>query len=185
MARPITTAGTTLAETDPRRKYTDVQVDEALVLLSILGQPTKVQAELRRQWGYAPGEFTIRYWRDHSYADRYLEIRRDVVPKIRARLAAKHEDIQALALERAEEALVHLDVYRVPQDELAKTVQQLSVSSGIHSDKASLLRGMPTEIVGHMDVDENLDAIARLAPGLVVDGTATELPEPVDAEVVD
>lgn len=184
MARPYTTAGKNLVEADPRRQYTDDQVDSALVLLSILGSPWVVAQELAKDWDQAPCEATIRRWRDHSYADRYLEIRKNVVPQIRQRLAARHEDVAWAALEKTMAAVERLDVDRIGHEDLGKTIQQLSVSSGIHDDKASLLRDMPTQIIAHVDVDENLDAIARLAPGLVVEGSATEV-TPDEAEVVE
>ena len=44
---------------------------------------------------------------------------------------------------------------------------------------------MPTAIIANVDAEENLDAIARIAPGLVVDGTAVEVTEPADAQVVE
>lgn len=184
MARPYTTAGKNLVEADPRRHYTDDQVDDALVLLSILGSPQRVAQELKKEWGEAPTESTIRVWRDHRHADRYLEIRKTVVPQIRQRLAARHEDMAMRALDRTEEALERIDVEKIGHEDLGKTIQQLSVSAGIHDDKASLLRGMPTEIVAHMDIDENFDAISRIAPGLVVEGSASEV-TPDDAEVVE
>lgn len=182
MARPITTAGQTLVEADPRRKYTDDQVDSALILLSILGSPSKVSEQLAKEWDQAPCEMTVRYWRDHSHADRYLEIRREVVPVIRQRLAARHEDIALAALEKTAAALDRLDVDEIGHGDLGKTIQQLSVSAGIHDDKSSLLRGMPTQVIARMDIEENLDAIARISPSLVVDGTATDV---TDAEVVE
>lgn len=111
-------------------------------------------------------ESTIRYWRDQSFADRYRQIRAELVPKIQANLAAKHEDMALQALEKQAEALQHLDpeALKAKQSDLAKMVRDLSVTSAVHTDKTQLLRDRPTQITEHRSAADLLDSIARKFP---------------------
>lgn len=184
MARPITTAGTTLQESDPRRQFTDDEVESGLQKLAITLSPTAAARDLAAELGRPVSVSCIRRWRDHAYVDRYLEIRQEVFPKLRKQMAARHEDAALLALDKEIELIGRIDPEKVSPDQLGNTVSRLAVGGGIHTDKASTLRDLPDTIVKHMDAEENLDEIARLAPGSVVDSTAVEVAV-TDAEVVE
>lgn len=183
MARPITTAGKTLQESDPRRFYSDDEVYSVLTWVAIDGSPKRAAEEFSKQFDRPLNEATIRRWRDVSYAGLYQEIYREHIPAIREAIAQRHESVVRLALDRQIGVLELLDPAKVAHSELAKVARDLGTVGGISTDKASALRLMPTVIVAHMDAEENLEAIARLVPGAVVDSTAVE--EPVtDAEEV-
>ncbi len=116
---------------------------------------------------------TISRWRD-KYADRYLELRQTVEPKIAQTLAAEHEDAALLALSKAKDMLELIDPDTIEAKERGKLTQQLAVAGGIFTDKASALRGRPTEVVDHRHAVEIVHKLKTTNPSLIVDGTAVE-----------
>lgn len=176
MARPITTAGKTLVESDPRRQYSDDEIYAVLSYLAIDGSPARVAKEFKGQLGRPLDESTIRRWRDVSHTDLYQQIYREHVPAHRERIAAGNEAVARLGLEKQQGVLELLVPEKIAHSEIAKVARDLGTVVGIATDKASALRLMPTQVVAHMDAEENLDAIARLVPGAVVDSSAVEEP---------
>lgn len=126
---------------------------------------------------------TLTNWVKRTHRDRYLEMRQEIEPKVRAILAAEHEDAALRALEKGKQALDMVDASEVEPKERGKLVQQLAVASGIHSDKAAAYRGRPTEVIEHRHAVEIMTKLRAVNPALVVDGTATEVtdePDPSD-----
>lgn len=56
-----------------------------------------------------------------------------------------------------------------------RLAQNAAIASGVLLDKARVLAGEPTEIVGHVDPKQAALQLARRL-GVVLDSTATELP---------
>lgn len=174
-----------MAQTDMvsgRGDYLETEVEAGLLLLAHTGSPTKAAEALSQDIGRKVHESIVRYWRDHSHAERYAEIRREQVPAFQAHLAAKYEDAAAQAVDKATEMIALLNPSALTPAELAKSIQPVSVSSGVFTDKAQTLRGLPNIIIQKQDANELLDQMARLIPGSIVNSTAEEIE---DAEVED
>jgi hypothetical protein len=175
MARPITTAGKTLQETDPRRRYTDAEITEALTALAFDGSFQRVSDQLAKEWDRAPSDMTIRRW-TQTHADQYALICEREQHATRQLAAARYDNLVRQAQDVAADALAAINVEKVP--DLGGLVRNVATASGIYTDKANVLRGMPTEIVAHIDIDENLDAIQRLSPSLIVEtGDTYDIPD--------
>lgn len=124
---------------------------------------------------------TLDYWIKDKYADRYAQIRNEIVPKIQAELAAKHEDMARMALDKQAEAFALMDLEQLKQPDLVKAARDLSVTSAVHTDKTQLLRDRPTAITEHRDTAQILDAIARKFPSGVVEGEAEDITDAEEA----
>jgi hypothetical protein len=183
MARPITTAGTTLQESDPRRQFTDAEITEALTALAFDGSFQRVSDQLAKQWHRAPSHMTLRRW-TQTYAEQYALICEREQHATRQLAAARYDALVRQAQDVAADALQAIDVDNVT--DLGGLVRNVATASGIYTDKANVLRGMPTEIVAHIDIDENLDAIQRLSPSLIVEtGDTYDIPHTDIQEITD
>lgn len=153
--------------------YTAEDVEAALQLLFLRRGSTRA---VERETGI-PRQ-TIDYWRDKKYADRWQQITTEGFPALHARITAMHEANAAAALEKVNQAIDLLEPDQIKQGELAKTVQQLAVVAGIHTDKAWNGRDKPAAITEHRSGIEILDSLARKRRDLFVDSTAEEIEEP-------
>lgn len=124
-----------------------------------------------------PLRSTLARWPE-TYADRYAEIRAEVVPKLKARLADVHTD---LANRLAELESKTIDDLNANLDELsakdkANLLRNVAVAGAVHVDKQQLLRGEATSIIGKRELPEIVRALA--AKGVVIEGTAEEVTPP-------
>lgn len=128
---------------------------------------------------------TLRKWRQ-EHADLYARVERDVLPQIRADLAADYTDLARYQLEVARKVLDRLnaeadDPDKLPTRDLAGALRNVKVSAAVGTDKSQLLRGEPTERKEYRsgaaaELERRLRAL-----GVVIEGE----PPIVDAEVVD
>lgn len=156
------------------KRYTDEQREQALGLLAMYGSPQRVSDELE-----IPAA-TISAWKK-THAERFAEIRVRYAGEVQKKLAAEHEDVAALALEKERQTLDALDVSRLAYKDMANTAAKLAYVASTHSDKARAARDMPTHIIEHKSAEDSLDSMRKRYPHLIVDGEAEEL---TDAEVV-
>jgi hypothetical protein len=80
---------------------------------------------------------TMERWRER-HADRYAEIRRDVLPQVRAQAADEHRELAALAMD-AERKLAQAmgkRVSEIPPRDLPGAVRNAATSAGIHTQRA-------------------------------------------------
>jgi hypothetical protein len=157
-------------------KYSTEDVEGALQLLALRsGSSRAVEAET------GIPECTVRHWSQKTHADRYQQIRHDIIPRIQAKLAAKHEDMALQALDKQAEAFELMDLRDLKQPDLVKAARDLSVTAAVHTDKTQLLRDRPTQITEHRSASDWLADIARKFPQGVIDADAEEI---ADAEEV-
>lgn len=152
-----------------RSHYTLEQVEKGLHALATLGTGSKASEVT------GIPERTLQSWRS-VHADRYHQIRQEVLPAIHARMAVDSED---LALEWAALERRGLTDLQDTWDELkpadkSAALRNATVSRGISVDKALLLRGQPTSIVKH-DVSADIRALVTAGIADVVEGTAEEV----------
>lgn len=161
----------------PQQTYGEQEIENGLQALAVHAGNARVASEMT-----GVPERTLRNWRNQSHVERYAEIRREIMPKIRQRLAAMHEDNAAMALEKAREAMAGLDPDKLSHSEKAKATQQLAVASGVYTDKASILRGLPSAIEEHATAEEIIRRFRGVSTEYAIPGTGEEI---TDAEVVE
>jgi hypothetical protein len=131
---------------------------------------------------------TLQAWK-RDRADRYGEIRARVVPEIRARMAGESEDLARSYAEAERRTLKHYveNLSGMRPAEAASSLRNLTTSRGISTDKASALRGLPTEITEHRSVEEIFLKWERQgflnSSDDAIDGTAQEITDQKDIEV--
>lgn len=161
--------------------YTTEEIEAGLLELACWHGNVKQAARCLNERGLEIPRTTLQGWKK-SHAERYEAIQAEVVPRVRDRLAQQYE---AIAQRSAELALEGLDQFgeqmtELPIKELAGAIRNISTSGAIGVDKASLLRGLPTEIRQTDSAEEVLKRLAQKHPQMFVDVTAEEIPE-VDA----
>lgn len=180
----------TVTITKPQQsKYTEAEIREGLTVLALCsGNYRRAGRELRERGVQIPDD-TLRKWKDHTHKGSYQQIVEQELPQVYAAIAERCED---LALEQAEVEAVALEKLR--QDlpsmdgrDVSNALRNLATSKAINIDKASVVRGRPTEIREDrtlVEVARSLNQYAGVVKvtGEVVESTAQELPSaPVDA----
>lgn len=123
---------------------------------------------------------TLQDWKTR-HADRLEALEAQIVPRIREKLAAQYEQI---ATRSAEIALEGLDQFAtempsLPVKELAGAIRNITTSGAIGVDKASLMRGLPTEIRETRNADDILKTLSQKFPGMFVEGSAEEMSQEI------
>jgi len=159
--------------------YTEEQKERALQLMALLGNAAEVSRQLADDKGDPVGipETTLRHWKNTSHRDRFLEIRADVLPQIQKTIAAQLEDdviADSAVIEKLRDEML-LKIGDMKAGEIASAYRNLGVKRAVDIDKSQLLRGNPTEIVQTQNADELIGALARIAPGMVIDSTADDI----------
>lgn len=140
------------------------------------GNATQAARVLKEQDIEVPTR-TLLNWKN-TYTERYTELTEQIVPQVREKLAQQFE---VIGLRSAELTLETLDQYgeklgQLDPRDLAGAVRNISTAGAIGIDKASLLRGLPTEIRQTDSAEDILKRLAQKHPGMFVEGTAEEIP---------
>lgn len=167
-----------------RAKHTADQIEATLVVLALesgnLMRARKKLAEMKVFDGEVPAAATIRRWPE-TYKDRYAEIREEVAPRIKAKLADTHTDLAARLAELESKTLDSLDaeLADLTAKDRANLLRNAAVAGAIHQDKALLLRGEATQIVKR-ELPEIFRALAAKGVKVegVIEGTAEEITPP-------
>jgi hypothetical protein len=163
-----------------KRTYKRLEVEAGLVALALWhGNARQASRTLAEQNIEIPAS-TLQEWK-RSKADQLAELERTVVPQVRAQLAKQYEVVAMRSAEIAVDGLDRLadELHDVPIKDLGKTIQGITTAGAISVDKASLLRGLPTEIHETRSADDILKGLADRYPGLItIEGTAEEVLEP-------
>jgi hypothetical protein len=133
-----------------RKNYTDLEIDAGLTAYAICSGRMKLAAALvKEQSGMEIPAETIRSWASRSYPDRYQRIRLEVAPKLQTQMADTHQALAQTAAEMEAEAVEKLQA-RIKQGDvedkdLANIYKATAIAGGIHTEKAELLNGRPTQ----------------------------------------
>jgi transposase-like protein len=152
-------------------RYTPEQVDKALLALIVTGSVK----EASEQTGINTS--TLSLWRRQQHADRYAELAEEHAPAARRKIAAELDSLVQAKIEMSWRLIERFDPSKIYERDIPKALAELSRSKATDIDKGLLLRGQPTAIVQKQDATELLEAIARTAPGAIVEGSAEEIPE--------
>lgn len=162
--------------------YNAEQIERGLIALAMESGNAKRAVPLLKKgtiaapWSAYPTAKTLEKWQV-QYAERFNEIRAEVVPLVKARLADVHTDLaQSLAdLEARTLESLESELDELSAKDRINLVRNAAIAGAVHVDKAQLLRGEATHIVKR-ELPEIVRALA--AKGVVIEGTATELDGP-------
>jgi hypothetical protein len=164
----------TTLQRSPKR-YSDEEIDRGLVALALHAGNRRAASEALAREGVEIPQDTLRHWLERK-RDRYDELRTELLPRIRERIAQQSEDLAQAYAEKELELLAGLKDEPMKPSDRASVIRNLSTSRGISVDKAMAMRGMPTQIVEHRTADHTWAKLKEM--GLVVDSTAEELDPP-------
>lgn len=177
-----------LAETEKGRvldDFTFADVELALKVLILRGGGLAETVKLLAEEGIVISRDALRYWRDHAFASRYIELRSELAPQLSEEVAARAleraiqaDDAEALYIAAAAEKIDD-----VSPDKLAASVLALAKAKGENITKAQLLRDRPTEIRGSSDTSELLEVLRKHK--VLAHDPRTHEDLVVDAEVVE
>jgi len=172
-------------------RYSTEEIERALMACALVQGNTRRAAQLLKAEGIPIPRSTLKDWITGTHRDRYAVISNEESRHLYARLADSHEAIAERIVHANEKAVgkieKKLDDPDVSLGELSNTSRNLSVSAGIHQDKASLIRGRPTEIRNERSLAELLQALKSPRFNGVVEinealleGHAVEIPDDGD-----
>lgn len=162
----------------PTRHYDEAHVQAGLTQIALNAGNHRNAHKALAAMGYHIPPGTLEDWKNRTHADRYQQVRDELVPQVHARIAEECEDnarlaaeIEALALEATRQQLATGDL-----KDASSAARNMATVRGINIDKASLLRGRPTSIVETRDATEVLRSLAAQIPDLQphINSTATE-----------
>jgi hypothetical protein len=159
-----------------RRTYTPEQVDTALTVLALCGGDSK-EAERRLEAAGDPiPSSTLRDWRTHTHADRYIVICQERAPEIEKRTIQRSQEIELRALSVAEQALNaasdQLDAGEAKDP--GATAKNVATAYGILTQNSLVRQGKPNTIISNQDARDLLDDIRRDLGA--IPSTAIEVP---------
>lgn len=161
--------------------------EEKRLALAVLaknnGNTRATERELAKQGVKIPAR-TLYDWRTKYMVDEYLQIRDEILPGLKAKMAESLEEIalkgsevQMAILERLEKAVPRLD-----EKELGRNLREVSIPTGIAVQRSGELRGDATVVIGH----ENPEiALKKLRAMGVIESDAEEVSEAELVEKVD
>jgi hypothetical protein len=164
--------------------YTDQEVERGLVAVAMCSGNYRRAAQLLEQQDLPIPASTLRDWLTRR-AEDYTQVREQTMPKLNAQLAEQHTQLVRANMELEDELRKKITEQKdeIPARDLPGALRNVSTSTGIHSDKARLLRGEPTQIVQSKDAAELQRALE--AHGFVISlgpQDVQELPEGSDEE---
>lgn len=160
------------------RSYTEQEIRDGLTEMALSGGNSRLASRRLKVRGLSIPHQTLQSWVSKTQLERYDEVRREVVPRVHARIAAEHEDLARLEAEAERKALeVFLSkAENMSAAEASTAGRNWAVTRGISTDKANTMRGKPTGIVEHRVTAKELwRSLSKGVPGLVVEGTAEEI----------
>jgi hypothetical protein len=157
------------------RRYTEDQIQRALIEVAACSGNTRQAARNLAEDGLKIHPSTLWSWSTRELVEKYERLRQEALPAITAQATEQH-----MSLARRQMAISHqaadLVAQRLPNMEdkdLVNAMGKADIGSGIHTEKAQLLAGQPTQIVSK----SSQELIRELeAEGLKLDA--------IDAEVV-
>lgn len=131
-----------------RPKTPEAHIERALMALAVHNGNSRKAAKALAEDGIHHPFQTIWGWQK-IYAERYEAIRAEVLPALRAQQAEAHRQLAQRQLEGSLEAadLVAERLPKMEDKDLVNAMGKFDIGTGIHTEKALLLEGQPTQIV--------------------------------------
>lgn len=167
----------------PSAKHSAEQIETALTVLALeSGNMRRAREKLAELdvFEKVPSATTIARWPE-TYRERYAEIRAEVAPKVKARMADAHTDLaeRLAALEHSTIDELEHEVKELSGKDKAALLRNVAIAGAVHIDKAALLNGDPTSIIGKRELPEIFRALAAKGVSVnVIEGEAEEIEPP-------
>jgi hypothetical protein len=197
-----------MADKSVAKRYSVEEIDRALSAVAYFNGNTRSAAKALTEQGVTVPRSTLRNWIT-THQDRYEKLRADLIPRVHERVAEKHLELADAQMEASWEFLQRLlkEKNNIPPRDLSTVQRNLDVGSGVHTDKALVLRGQGAPAIAvNLNFAEQAHSIAtrfgasfydndgnRLTveqaiaktTGKPIEGTATEVPNDQEGEHVD
>ena len=159
-------------------RATKIEIDEALVALIAFGGHADRAAEHLLENGFRKvSGATLRYWRDR-HRPRFLELSEKHAPQLERHMIQNALATAELA-NQAENAAIEKALDQIKTGDVkdaSQMAKNFATVKGINVDKALILMGRPSTIVGHQSAEDLMKKLVELAPGVVsIEGEAEEL----------
>jgi hypothetical protein len=183
-----------------RKDYSEAEIVRALTEVAACSGNTHKAARNLAEDDKAPSisQQVLWEWSRRSRVDAYERIRQDQLPAIQAHAADQHMALARQQMELAQSAATFV-ASRLPQmddKDLVNAMGKADIGSGIHTEKAQLLAGLPTHRVarsseeilrelrslGQAVVDAEVvseETVPQSVPGSAVVPAPVRDPEPV------
>jgi hypothetical protein len=162
----------------PARRYTEQEIDQGLFALAWMsGNSRRAASLLATQQVHIPAS-TLADW-TKRYPDRYARVRVETLPRLNADLAEQHTALAQAGMDLEDELRRKIveQQAEIPARDLPGALRNVATSTGIHSDKARILRGEPTQIVEHKDPLALLRSLRSKGVEVVIEHDVEVLPE--------
>jgi hypothetical protein len=191
------------APTRRQHRYNVEDIDRALCATAYFNGNTRRAASALKGQGLSIPRSTIRGWLT-THADRYETLRADLLPRIHERVAEKHLELADAQMDASWEFLDRLlkEKDNIPPRDLSTVQRNLDTGSGIHTDKAAMLRGKgPAPVRVNISIESSIreldasggkfydeagepltveEAIKRATATPSIEGSATEVEPETD-----
>lgn len=161
----------------PHSKKTERETELSLTALAMSSGNLNRAVRMLDSAGISITRATLSVWKRETYAERYAQIREEILPILNAELAEGHDDlVQGYSeIQREAQAKVLEHLPDATLREASSVAKDAAVGMGINTEKAQLRRGQPTQIARRDDSTEILKILAEKFPNIVqVDATLVE-----------
>ena len=165
------------AEETRRSSYSVEQIEAGLAAMAMWHGNSRQASRVLKEAGLEIPHTTLVEW-PKAYPERFQELREQVVPQVREKLAQMFEvagmrgaELTIKTMEQFAEKADTLDTRDLPG-----AIRNISTAAAISVDKSSLLRGLPTEIRQNDSAEDVLKRLQAKHPGMFVEGSAEEIP---------
>ena len=132
-----------------RRSYTEAEIQRALTeVAACSGNTHQAARNLEEDEQARPVPQPVLWeWSRRRYLDKYEGIRQEMLPAIQAEAAEQHMALarQQMALTAQAGALIATRLPAMDDRDLVNAMGKADIGSGIHTEKAQLLAGLPTQ----------------------------------------
>lgn len=147
-----------IAKAGKSSRYVDHEIELALRHVAINnGNTRRASRELAASGIKVPHQ-TLYSWYTRHHAERYAEIRKEVMPSVKAWAETKHMDVMSNALDAVNEYVdrARNDLKELPARDVPGGARNLATVAGISGEQASKLRGEATSIIEHRTTPDEL-----------------------------
>jgi len=179
VSKPHKTSRKRAGEKLSRRSYSDAEIERALIAVAFANGNTHMASRELAEAEFPIDQKTLWRWSRKIHAERYESMQVEVLPALRARAAEEHMDIAAQQMSVVRQMTERLtrEVPEISARDLPGGIRNVTTAAAVHTDKAQLLQGEPTNIVRQDFGEIRRTLEERHGVRLVLDGEAEELPD--------
>lgn len=158
-----------------RSRYTEAERERGLVALALFSGNYRRAAKALAADGLKIPPNTLYTW-PQWFPEEYERVRTEVMPRIRAELAERHTELAQANVQVESEAL---ELARKRMDgmedrDLIALASKAAISSGVHTQRGSELRGEATTVVEHRSAKDIMKRLKDLGIDFI-EGEAEEV----------